>query len=53
MSIGSQNNGIPRSGPQIAASGITRPQPIIPNWTTHLLRTGSGIGDSDGDVGEG
>ena len=44
MSIGIQNNGMPRSGPQIAARGITSTHAIIPNWTTHLLRTGSRIG---------
>jgi hypothetical protein len=44
MSTGIQKTGMPRSGPQIAASGITSAQAIIPNCTTHLLRSGSRIG---------
>lgn len=41
MSITVHQNGIPRIGPQIRASGTIPAQAIMPNSTTQMLRTGS------------
>ena len=36
-----QNGGMPRRGPQISASGITKAQAIMPNSITQRFLTGS------------
>ena len=44
MSISVHHGGMPRIGPQTTASGTIAAHAIIPNWTTHTLRTGSRSG---------
>lgn len=44
MSTSDHQNGMPRSGPQINASGMMPAQASSPHRTTQTLRTGSRIG---------
>jgi hypothetical protein len=57
MSIGIQNNGMPRSGPQIAASGITQHtgdhSELDDPFVAHRVADRSGEGHGNGDVAEG
>jgi len=41
QSMSRQYRGMPRIGPAIRARGMTPAQAMMPNWSTHLLRTGS------------
>lgn len=41
MSMTDHQKGMPRTGPQIRASGTMPTQAIMPNSTTQMLRTGS------------